>query len=72
MKSLLQLLRDRDPDTPAVIQDGQVLRISQLLRDTEILVAGFQQIGIKPGDTAVLAAMPDAGFIRIIYAALVS
>ena len=72
MKSLLQLLRERDPDTPAIVQGGQVLRIRELLRDTEILVAGFQQVGIKPCDTAVLAAMPDAGFIRIIYAALVS
>jgi len=72
MKSLLQLLRERDPDTTAIVQDGLVLRISELLADTEILVAGFQQAGIKRGDTAVLAAMPDAGFIRIIYAALIS
>lgn len=69
-QSLLQLLRERDPESPAIVQDGRVLRIGELLRDTEVLIVGFKQHGLNPGDTAVLAAMPDAGFVRIIYAAL--
>ena len=34
------------------------------------MTAGLQKLGIQHGDTAVLAAMPDAGFIRIVYAAM--
>ncbi len=70
-KSLLQLLRERDPDAPAIVQNGQVLRVGELLCDTELLAAGFRQAGMKPGDTAVLAALPDAGFVRIVYAAMI-
>ncbi|MFN0215137.1 MAG: class I adenylate-forming enzyme family protein [Saprospiraceae bacterium] len=70
-KTLLQLLRERDPEAPAIVQKGQVLRVGELLRDTEQLVAKFQQAGMKPGNTAVIAAMPDAGFVRIVYAAMI-
>lgn len=70
-KSLLQLLSERDPAANAIVHHDQVLSVGDLLRDTALLAAGFQKAGLKPGDTAVLAAMPDAGFVRIIYAALI-
>ena len=71
MVKLLQLLRERDPAAPAIVQNGQALRVGELLRDTELLAARLQEAGMQPGDTAVLAALPDAGFVRIVYAALI-
>ncbi len=68
--SLLSLLRERPPDTPAVVQEGKVITVRELLQESEELATGLQKLGIQHGDTAVLAAMPDAGFIRIVYAAM--
>lgn len=67
---LLDLLRRQAPDTPAVVEGEQTLAVGQLLRQSEQLAAGLEALGIRAGDTAVLAAMPDAGFIRIIYAGM--
>ncbi|MFN0033563.1 MAG: class I adenylate-forming enzyme family protein [Saprospiraceae bacterium] len=70
-QALLSLLRERDPASPAIVCEGKTLSIGELLRDTELLAEGFQQAGMKAGDTAVLAAMPDAGFVCIVYAAMI-
>ena len=65
------LLKSRDPATPAVVYNGQVLTVGQLLARSEQLAAGIQKLGLQSGNTAVLAAKPDAGFIEIVYAAMV-
>ena len=67
---LLSLLKSRDPSTPAVVYKGQTLTVGQLLAGSEQLAAGMLQLGLQPRHTAVLAAMPDAGFILIVYAAM--
>lgn len=67
---LIDLLKSRDPDTPAVVEKGNVLTVGQLLNSSEQLAAGLKAFGLKPGDTVILAAMPDAGFIRIVYAGM--
>lgn len=71
MKSLFELLRERSPETTAIVHNAQILSVGELLRETELLAIGFRQAGMKPGDTAVLAAIPDAGFVRIVYAAMI-
>ncbi len=68
--SLLALLREHSPDQPAVVDRGKTITIGDLLRDSERLAAGLQRLGLQRGDTAVLAALPDAGFITIVYAAM--
>ena len=68
---LISLLRERVPTTPAIVYKGQTMTVGELLRESEQLAAGLQKLGIKHGDTAVLAAMPDAGFIKIVYAAMI-
>lgn len=67
---LLTLLKALDPDMPAVVSKGQTLTVGQLLNRSEQLATGLKTLGLKPGDTAVLAAMPDAGFVQIVYAAM--
>jgi len=68
--TLLSLLCERTSNTPAVVHKGQVIPVGDLLRQSEQLAHDLQLLGIQPGDTAVLAAMPDAGFIKIVYAAM--
>ncbi len=68
--SLIVLLRERAPDTPALVQGGRTITVGELLKQSERLAAGLQGLGIGPGDTAVLAARPDADFILIVYAAM--
>ena len=68
---LISLLRERVPTAPAIVCKGQTMTVGELLRESEQLAAGLQKLGIKRGDTAVLAAMPDAGFIKIVYAAMI-
>lgn len=67
---LLSFLKALDPDMPAVVYKGQTLTVGQLLHRSEQLATGLKTLGMKPGDTAVLAAMPDAGFVQIVYAAM--
>lgn len=69
---IIQLLRERPADTPAIVQAGKTFRVGELLQQSEQLAAGLQAQGLKAGDTVVLAAQPDAGFIKIVYAALLS
>ncbi len=69
---LIQLLRDRDPNDPAIVHEGKVLTVGDLLLESAQFAAGFQKIGLRYGDTAVIATKPDAGFIRIVYAAMIS
>ncbi len=68
--SLLALLRERPPGIPAIVHQGQVITVGELLQVSEQLAAELQQRGLQHGDTAVLAALPDAGFIKIVYAAM--
>jgi acyl-CoA synthetase (AMP-forming)/AMP-acid ligase II len=70
MKSLLQLLSERDHASPAIVKGAQVVQTGQLLQESLQLARQFIRLGMQPGDTAVLAAMPDAGFVRLIYAAM--
>ncbi|TNE52926.1 MAG: long-chain fatty acid--CoA ligase [Bacteroidetes bacterium] len=68
--TLIDLLRQRPPETPALVEAGNTLTISALLAQSERLAAGLQALGVRPGDTAVLATQPNAGFVKIVYAAL--
>lgn len=72
MKTLLQLLQDRAPEVPAIVHKGRVVKVGTLLKEVQQMSDLFRQWGMQPGDTVVLAAMPDAGFIRLIYAALLT
>lgn len=67
---LIELLRERDPGQTAVVHEGKSLTVGELLRDAAWLAGGLQRTGMRPGETAVLAAMPDASFVGIVYAAL--
>lgn len=67
---LLSLLRERAPDTIAVRDGDHLVTVGDLLERSGQLAAGLQQLGVVPGDMAVLAAKPDAGFIAIVYAAM--
>jgi Acyl-CoA synthetases (AMP-forming)/AMP-acid ligases II len=67
---LIELLKERAPEQPAVVQNGAALSVGGLMRDAVQLAGGLQRAGMKPGETAVLAALPDAGFVCIVYAAL--
>ncbi len=69
--TLLTLLRARPSATPAIVHQDKVITVGELLTQSEQLAAGLQRLGIRRDDTAVLAAMPDAGFISIVYAAMI-
>ncbi|MEO6038582.1 MAG: class I adenylate-forming enzyme family protein [Saprospiraceae bacterium] len=68
--TLLSLLRERPSDTSAVVDRDKTITVGELLQTSERLAAGLLRVGIRPGDTAVLAAKPDADFIAIVYAAM--
>lgn len=68
---LLDLLRQRDPSTTAIVDKSCKILVGELLLESERLAAGLQKCGLRKGDIVVLAAMPDAGFIKIVYAAMI-
>lgn len=67
---LLELLRQREPASPAIVQPGKTITVGELLLQSEQLASGLQTLGVQSGDTAVLAAEPDADFVKIVYAAM--
>lgn len=69
---LLALLRGMPPGSTAVVDGHRTITTSELLEDSARLATGMRQAGMKMGDTVVLAAKPDAGFIKIVYAALMT
>ena len=68
--SLLDLLQQHPPGATAIVQGNNVITTGTLLDESQRLAAGLQSLGLQAGDTVVLAALPDAGFIRIVYAAM--
>jgi len=69
---LLAVLRSMPPGAIAVAEGDMRLTTGALLEGSAHLAAGMRQLGVKAGDTAVLAAKPDAGFIKIVYAAMMT
>lgn len=67
---LLALLHKSHPDTVAIRDGRRTVTVGDLLTLSARLAAGLRRIGVAPGDTAVLAAKPDADFIALVYAAL--
>lgn len=71
MKStLLGLLAERPPETPAIVEKSKTITVGELLRDSLILANALRRLGCQPGDTAALAAQPDTDFIKIVYAGM--
>jgi acyl-CoA synthetase (AMP-forming)/AMP-acid ligase II len=68
--TLFERLAQLPPEQPAVVDGANSLQVGDLLHDAQRLAAGLVALGVKPGDTAVLAAQPDAGFVKIVYAAM--
>lgn len=67
---LLTLLHKSAPGTVAIRDGRRTVTVGDLLTLSARLAVGLQRLGVVPGDTAVLAAKPDADFIALVYAAL--
>ncbi len=70
MSLLLDLLRQRPADTPALVQAGKTVTVGTLLEKSARLAAGLKALGVRPGDMAAVAIQPDANMIALVYAAL--
>ncbi|MFN0215670.1 MAG: class I adenylate-forming enzyme family protein [Saprospiraceae bacterium] len=67
---LVQALRERAPNTPAIVEKGSVISVGQLLSSSEQLAYGLVNQGMSANDTVVMAAFPDAAFLQLFYASM--
>ena len=60
---------NRFPDNLCIVFEGQSISFSEVATEVNILVAGLQKLGVKPGDRIALLSENCPEYIHTLFAA---